>query len=84
MDDAAADLTRISALNPSDVLDSDVLDLMETFLGADNLLTAAQADFQAQQEGLVLTVSSSSSSGFANVHLILNNGMSRYRATVSV
>ena len=79
MDGAAADLTRISALNPSDVLDSDVSALMETSLGAD-ILTAAQADYQARQEGLVLTVSSSSNSGFANVQLKLNNGMSRYRA----
>ena len=64
-----------AALSPSDVLE-----LMETSLGADHILTSAQAVFQAQQEGLVLTVSSSSGSGFANVQLNKGSSSKPFRA----
>tara|TARA_B110000196_G_scaffold262414_1_gene234262 strand:+ start:600 stop:1916 length:1317 start_codon:yes stop_codon:yes gene_type:complete len=86
VDDADADLTlfrNISTLDPSDACNSDVLlNLMDTSLGSNVPLTAAQAVFQAQEEGLMLCFSSSSTSGFMNVRKLHDNGrVSRpYRA----
>ena len=53
---------------------SDVLNVMETSLGADDPLTAAQAIQQAQKEGLVLSESSSSTSRYTNVRQLRDDG----------
>ena len=72
VDDAASGRTLIENISALGVID--VFNLMQTSLGADDPLTAAQAVYQAQEEGLELVSSSDAASGFANVRLMRDSG----------